>query len=188
MNKNFEMTLTDLEATTVGEVFRHQPCTAHFIRTCFRDSLVKQFSSSAGSIYPMMKRLEKRGILESKSQKEGLRRVRYYRVTDVGQSSLRSWLEPQFPDTDLLTVDPIRTRMLYLGRIPKSGREKWFAALERELKSKLDEVRKQLSVIDSTHSDCIYQELAVENAIADLKSRLKWLSMAKSRLRANGLV
>lgn len=180
--------LTDLEAAAVGEILNHQPCTAHFIRTCFRESLTSHFSNSAGSVYPMMKRLEKRGVLESSSRKEGQRYVRYYHVTAVGQSDLRKWLSTDLAEQELISIDPTRTRMLYLNRLSKSKRVNWFDCRERELKAQLANIKKQSQRIDPSTRAAIFQELAIENAIVNFQSRLKWLGKAKSRLKSEGLL
>lgn len=178
--------LTDLEAAAVGEILKHQPCTAHFIRTCFRESLTSHFSNSAGSVYPMMKRLEKRRVLKSVKSKEGRRYVRYYSVTSEGQADLRRWLTTDLGDQELISIDPIRTRLLYLHRLPKSKRVGWINRRKNELKTQIAEIRKQSLRIDSGSRDAIYQELAIENAVVNIQTRLKWLGKVESRLRSEG--
>lgn len=178
--------LTDLEAAAIGDILKHQPCTAHFIRTCFRNSPANHFSDSAGSVYPMMKRLENRGLLESRLQQDGQRQVRYYSCTDAGRTALRKWLGPPIGDDVTLAIDPIRTRILYLYRLSKTQRLKWFAEVEQSLRHKLSVVQAQLADRDPALVDALYLDLADENAIAELRSRLKWLAQAKARLLSNG--
>ncbi len=182
------MLLSDLEAAAIGDILKHQPCTAHFIRTCFRESPAKHFSDSAGSVYPMMRRLEKNGYLESYEQQDGQRMVRYYRCTSAGKTALQRWLGPPVPESATLTVDPVRTRILYLGRLPKSRRTKWFDEIESALQAKLKLIQQELGDRDLSQSDAPYLNLADENAIMELKTRLRWLSIARRQLEEQGLL
>lgn len=178
--------ITDLEAAAIGEILKHRQCTAHFIRTSFRDSPANQFSDSAGSVYPMMKRLEKRGLLDSVMQTEGVRQVRYYRCTSKGKAELQQWIGPPVVSSVTLTIDPIRTRILYLGRLPKSKRNKWFDEVEVLILQKLKEVQTQLANVSTEKPEAIYLRLADENAVQELRSRLKWLLDAKNKLIESG--
>ncbi len=132
--------LTELEAAALGDVKRHQPCTAHFIRMQFRASPAARFSDSAGSIYPLMKRLEKRGFVRSQLQRDGERDVRYYSCTVNGLKALREWIGPPFQPDVTLTVDPLRTRVLYLEYLSPHRRSEWLEEAERVLKDKLEDI------------------------------------------------
>ena len=177
--------LSDLEAAAVGEVLKHQPCTAHFIRTCFRDSLARHFSDSSGSVYPMMKRLEQRGVLESTRRKDGKRHVRHYRVTGPGRAALRKWLGPPISEDVTLTIDPLRTRLLYLQRLPKAKRALWISEVESAIRQKLKDVKCQHSNLNVNSADALYQQLAIENGISELNSRLSWLARVRRQLKNN---
>jgi len=178
--------ITDLEAAAIGEILKHRQCTAHFIRTSFRNSPANQFSDSAGSVYPMMKRLEKRGLLDSVIRTEGMRQVRYYRCTSEGKTELQQWIGPPVDSSVTLTIDPIRTRILYLNRLPKSKRNKWFDEVESLILQKLKEIQAQLANLSMGKPESIYLKLADENAIQELRSRLKWLLDAKGKLLESG--
>ena len=162
----------------------HQPCTAHFVRTCFRDSPAKHFSDSAGSVYPMMKRMEKLGLLTSEIKREGQRDVRYYRSTSYGKESLRKWVGPPIDDSAMLTIDPLRTRMLYLGVLSRAKRKIWFRNVEERLKEKLDSIidfrNHARASVDPINQ--VFMSIAHENAVMELQTRLKWLKKAKEKL------
>lgn len=181
-------TLSDLEASAIGDIQKYESCTAHFIRTCFRNSPAKRFSDSAGSVYPMMKRLEARGLIESVVKKEGQRKVRYYQVTESGREALRLWIGPPVSDSAMLTVDPLRTRMLYLGHISKANRRRWFEELETMLNEKLEAISDQKRTHPADSPDLVFLKLADENAMMEIKTRLKWLAKAKQQLRAEGIL
>jgi DNA-binding PadR family transcriptional regulator len=47
------------------------------------------YKLSAGTLYPLLHRLEKRGLLRSNGQRSGPRIRRVYRITPAGRSALR---------------------------------------------------------------------------------------------------
>lgn len=136
----------------------------------------------------MMKRLEKRELLTSEAKTEGAREVRYYRCTRAGRQELQNWLGPPCDETVTLTIDPIRTRILYLYRLPKAKRKKWFDEVEVQLRRKLEQVIAQHRDHPIGKADSIFLRLADENAIAELRSRLRWIADAKRQLRDSGFL
>ena len=182
--------LTDLEAAALGDIMEHQPCTAHFIRTSFRDSPAKHFSDSAGSVYPMMKRMEKLALISSKVQREGQRDVSYYRATAKGREALRRWVGPPIDESAMLTVDPLRTRMLYVGFLSRAKRTSWFKSVETELIAQLELVEEfhDQALASVGDKNQIFMSIAHENAVMGLHARLQWLKKAKDRLVKAGLM
>ena len=55
--------LTDLEQAALGVVWRDGPCTPYQVRKQFLDSPTPSWSGSAGTIYPLMRRLEDMGLV-----------------------------------------------------------------------------------------------------------------------------
>ncbi|MCG2829189.1 PadR family transcriptional regulator [Methanothermobacter sp. K4] len=51
------------------------------------------FRVEEGTIYPLLRRLESEGILESKWNTGGGRPRKYYRITDYGKKVRKKWLE-----------------------------------------------------------------------------------------------
>lgn len=177
--------LTDLEAAAVGCVIATDSCTAHFIRTRFRVSSTSRFSNSAGSIYPLMQRLEKRGLLSSKLRREGKRNVRYYSANPQARRALKQWLTPPDDQLALLSIDPLRTRMLYLELLTPRQRAAWLDEIENGLKQSLSNI--QESHADQT-SPTTFVELAFENAHLTSLARLEWIRLSRRRLKKAGLI
>lgn len=177
--------LTDLEAAALGCAHAHQPCTAHFVRTQFGLSPSARFSDSAGSVYPLMRRLEQRGMLSAQLRREGRRDVRYYTATAAGRRALKAWLGPPFEVGAVCTFDPLRTRMLYLELLSPRQREAWLDEVEHTL-------RQHLATIDehehSGASTDLFDELASENARLETLARLEWQKLARRRLARAGLL
>ncbi|MHC4975463.1 MAG: hypothetical protein ACYTF7_02515 [Planctomycetota bacterium] len=126
----------------------------------------------------MMRRLEDRGLLRSRSRREGHRDVSYYSCPRKGTQLLRQWVGPPLDAKAAITIDPLRTRILSLGLLSSEEREEWFQNAETILKDHLRmiEHRKEQS------SRTIYTTLADENARIETLARLRWLRDARSRL------
>ena len=181
--------LTDLEAAALGCVYRNFPCTAHFVRTQFRESHSARFSDSAGSVYPTMKRLQNRELLNSYLQKDGQRMVRYYECTMAGRAALRRWIGPPLGDDVAITIDPLRTRILHLELLSPRRRAQWLEQAETTLQQKLVELDEHEGREDKSASTRdLFFEMADENAQMEIESRLKWIQRARRRFRAAGLL
>lgn len=119
---------TDLEAFTLGLIWRHGPCTAYMVRRLMADSPSSQWSGSAGAIYPLVRRLERRGLLRSSAAVDDGRRTRNYVITRRGITALQSWIGPPLAD-DAVTVahDPLRSRARFLGVLSAAEQRAWVA-------------------------------------------------------------
>ena len=56
-------TTSELEGAVLGVIWQEGPCTAYTIRKQFVASPSPQWSGSAGAIYPLVRRLEKKRLL-----------------------------------------------------------------------------------------------------------------------------
>ncbi len=125
---------TDLEQAVLGVVWRDGPCTPYEVRKQFLDSPTPSWSGSAGTIYPLMKRLEAVGLLSSKDAGRDKRSTKLYRVTAAGRRALASWLQPPLAaDAVSPGADPVRTRLLFVELLSKTERRKFFAEVTQQL-------------------------------------------------------
>jgi DNA-binding PadR family transcriptional regulator len=129
-----DRSLTELEGATLGAVVRDGPCTSYGVKELFRASPSEFWSGSAGSIYPLMKRLEQRGLVTSESGSTGRRGHHTYRATAKGRRAFMRWLTDA-ERAAAMGFDPLRTRLVFLGQIPARARDEFFdkvgAALDR---------------------------------------------------------
>ena len=117
--------LTDLEAVTIAFIQRRQPCTPYQVRRSFEKSATTRFSSSAGSIYPLMRRLSDRGYIHSvDGESDGRNSIRY-RVTAMGRRKVRQWITGSGDQSLIGVYDPIRSRLLNLSLLPKRDQISW---------------------------------------------------------------
>src|SRR5215472_1216720 len=90
--------LSELEGVVLGILWREGPRTAYAIRQVFLRSSSPQWASSAGTIYPLVQRLEKRSLIRSEPRPTGRRQARRYMLTPAGKRMLGRWIGPPLPD------------------------------------------------------------------------------------------
>lgn len=171
---------TELESCVLGIVWERGPCTAYVIRTVFKASLSSYWSGSAGAIYPLVARLEARGLIAAKTAAWGERSKKELTITPEGLAALRSWLQP-LPDwTGSPPVDPIRTRMFFLGVLPK---EEWTAFLgdaEARIRADIEAVREECETLQRKGETL--NALATRGGLYAQEARLRWLTEVRREL------
>jgi DNA-binding PadR family transcriptional regulator len=120
--------LTELEGAALGAVARDGPCTSYAVKELFRASPSEFWSGSAGSIYPLMKRLEQRGLVASESGSTGRRGHRTYRATARGRRAFARWMTDA-ERTAAMGFDPLRTRLVFVGQLSARVRTEFCAAV-----------------------------------------------------------
>lgn len=172
---------TELESAVLGVVWQDGPCTPYAIRQHFRDSRAPRWSGSAGAIYPLVQRLELRGLVRSKQGARGKREQRNYRITPRGLSAFRKWLKAPPGQTDATLVhDPLRTRLFFLAAIPRDEARSVVSeaidALRREAAQAKEDCRK------SANDKCPFSHFAARNALLLTRARIRWLTEVQEEL------
>ncbi|HZN05057.1 MAG TPA: helix-turn-helix transcriptional regulator, partial [Candidatus Polarisedimenticolia bacterium] len=90
--------LTELEGCVLGVLSTLGPCTAYVVRCHFLESPSPYWSGSAGSIYPLLKRLRGLGLVQERPREEGRRRSILLSLTAAGRTALAGWLLPPLPE------------------------------------------------------------------------------------------
>ncbi len=120
--------LTELEGATLGVVLRDGPCTSYAVKELFRASPSEFWSGSAGSIYPLMQRLETRGLVASEQGSTGRRSRKEYRITAAGRRAFRRWLTDAERAAGM-GFDPLRTRLVFFDQLSPEARARFHAAV-----------------------------------------------------------
>jgi DNA-binding PadR family transcriptional regulator len=125
--------LTELEGAVLATIKRSGALTAYAVKEVFARSPSHFWSGSAGAVYPLLKRLEARGLVDSKDVSQTRRPKREFAVSAKGDFALLTWL------TDVerainVGYDPLRTRLQFSDLVP-----------EKQLNAFLDEVESQVS-------------------------------------------
>lgn len=169
--------LTDLEAVVLGLVLRSGGATAYAVRRSLEASPAARFSDSAGSVYPLVRRLARRGLLAGRAARNGARRSTVWRCTPAGEQGLRAWLEVPAELGELVTADPLRTRVIYLGALAPAARRRWLARAEQGLRAHRAAIAERLRAEQDP-----WMALAHRNALLQADARLAWLGEARAQL------
>ena len=120
--------LSELEACVLGLVWSEGPCTAYQVHRTLKASPSPHWSGSAGAIYPVFRRLEERALLLTRPVRRGRREGKECRLSPAGRRALREWLGPPLPGWVVsLPIDPLRTRLRFLGALSPSRRRTFLA-------------------------------------------------------------
>ncbi|MDX1994566.1 MAG: PadR family transcriptional regulator [bacterium] len=183
--------LTSLEYVVLG-LIAYEPQSGYSIVTYFEDR-DSSWSASPGSIYPMLKRLEKLGVIEGELEIEHETRPRkIYRLTPLGEKMLDEWLKI------VPSVRPFyEQRELAMWRFQMM--EKRFT-IEETLRW-LRDYRDQITYADAVHQVydagikaaydeiggfSIFRQLAMEAYVMEMNAIRMWVDMAIMRLEMHG--
>lgn len=158
-----------LENLVLARIDRDGPITAYRVRALFAASPTDALSASTGSIYPLLERLERRGLVARGPHADG-RGTRLLTITAAGAGQVQRWL---LSDADLghLPVDPLRTRASFLGKLSAPRLRAWLRKALRASEKKLAQVEHFFRTEALPESDC----WAHENAVRLLRARIEWL-------------
>jgi DNA-binding PadR family transcriptional regulator len=172
--------LSELECFTLGLVWQIGPCTPYVIRKRMLDSPSTQWSGSAGTIYPLMRRLKRSGLLCVKQEATGRRKHETYSITPAGLKELKAWIGPPMgEEAKTVTHDPLRARVRFLGALTRRQQLAWLNAAMDLLK----EVERRVKEWEDlyTHDDEFLQ-LVGRTGELDVQSRRKWVREAIERV------
>lgn len=156
--------LTDLEGAALAEIAKRGSATSYVVAQAFAGSPSEFWSGSAGAVYPMIKRLAARGLLNAETATTGRRPRQDFCLTDQGMAALLGWLL----DCDRaagLGFDPLRTRLVHLDLVPAPQRKQFLAGV----RSKLAERAADQTFENQPLSRKVYETW--------LKARARWLAM-----------
>ena len=180
-NKSSARNLTDLEGVVLAFVYRHQPCTPYAIRQSFKKSPTSQFSNSAGSIYPLVRRLAERKYLQLDSTGADGRGSSKYSLSPLGVSKIRAWLDNLENASAIGIYDPIRSRLANLNLLSNHEQILWLKrmiGLLGQQKELITAYETQEFLGQDRLYDIVREGLWAENA-----QRLRWLNNALTKLQ-----
>ena len=122
-------TLTELEGAVLATIAERGPMTAYGLKEIFRRSPSGFWSGSAGAVYPLVKRLEARGLLTSAETSASKRPKREFAISTEGQRLMRAWIADVAQATNL-GYDPLRTRAQFSHLLDQDQRDIFFDAVE----------------------------------------------------------
>ena len=90
-NVSDEAKVTEHEGMLLALVLRQQPVTAYQLFRMFEQSPVTSINSSKGQLYPAIRRLRERGLLDARKVAGDGRKSEALSVTAAGREAVRAW-------------------------------------------------------------------------------------------------
>ncbi|MGJ8663889.1 MAG: helix-turn-helix transcriptional regulator [Marinicella sp.] len=172
--------LSELEGVSLGIIYNFQPCTAYFVRGQLKSSPSSHWQASAGSVYPLVARLEELGLL-SASEDGDKRGRKYLTVTQTGEQQIKEWvLSGAQQDLVSAIMDPIRTRIAFLQLLDRSEQSQYLNELISLMEQFFDETLIKLQ--QSPKEQDVYGYLVALGAMQTSEARLNWLYEVRKSL------
>jgi DNA-binding PadR family transcriptional regulator len=168
--------LTDNEGALLSLVLREQPITGYQIGKCFENSPVHTFNTSKGKLYPLIHRLEARGLLAAQAVPGDQRGTQQFVCTAAGKDVLKNWVQSIRPENELLP-DPLRKKVQAFGLLSRSERLEWVEAAIAQLERKLAAVEAW-----PAESEGAFGALVTLSARSALEARLQWLHRVREHV------
>jgi DNA-binding PadR family transcriptional regulator len=166
--------LSELEACVLGLVWIEGPCTPYRVQQILRSSPSPHWSGSAGAVYPLFKRLERRGLIRARAVRQGRRAGRHCRLSPAGLEALRAWLGPPLPDWIAgLPIDPLRTRLRFLAALPPRRRMESVAAAREAVARNVATIRADCRRL--AREDDPFEYAMARGGLRVARARLAWL-------------
>lgn len=173
--------LSELEGVCLGIVRKHEPCTAYRVRLELKGAPSSHWRASAGSVYPLLARLEEEGLVETTSDKKDGRGRKHMKVSNQGRAALQKWLlagaDPRLVSS---VSDPLRSRMFFLDLLGAVQQAKYVDKLIEAVESYLVKTRDHLENVSDTND--LYDYLGSLGAVKMTEARLEWLRVVRDRL------
>jgi DNA-binding PadR family transcriptional regulator len=192
MSNKPERDLTSLEYIVMG-LIGMEPQSGYSIINYFEEGQYS-WSASPGSIYPMLKRLEKSGVIEGTLEVESETRSRkVYNLTPIGETLLDDWLR------EIPKMRPFyEQRELAMLRFQFMETRFNIQQIVEWLDGYLDTVRLTdghrvsyqealLQALAETGKSSIHKQLLMEATMMELNTLRTWLELARARVAAMGI-
>ncbi|MBT8098521.1 MAG: PadR family transcriptional regulator [Gammaproteobacteria bacterium] len=181
MTTRRQRALSELEGVCLGIIYKYDACTAYRVRQELKEAPSSHWQASAGSVYPLLKRLEDDGFLKSSADKSDGRGRKTISISRQGRQALNSWILSGTDQAHISSVtDPIRSRMFFLAALPKAQRRMYLDQVTAETKRYLRETRQRLDARENPAD--LYDYLGALGAVKLTEARLDWLLTVQSTL------
>ena len=161
--------ITEHEGMLLALMLRQQPVTAYQLFRFFETSPVTSINASKGQLYPAIKRLRQRGLIDGRKVAGDGRGAEELSVTEAGAEAVRTWVR-DIDGTHIALDDPLRTRILSFDLLSREERLQWIArakALVKQRRAIVDDYNQSVTVP--------YQDFAYSSVVEALRTRMDWL-------------
>ena len=175
--------LTELDFCVLGVIWECGPLSPYRVRIRFEESNTAAWSSSAGSIYPSIRRLMRAGLAVASSRQDA-RGTRHVAITAKGREHLRAWVVDLPPETGTATADPIRTRAQCVTSVPYEDRLRFLENARVVTRAALREVEMVTKRKPAT-PNAMLEYVGNLGSIFELRARLQWLNRVTNLLKTS---
>lgn len=144
-----------------------------------------RWSAESGSVYRVLRRLEKDNLLRE-ARKVGVpnRERTEYELTPHGEATLDSWLTFA-PDRSELAflVDPIRTRCFFLTRLKPADQIRTVKTWLQESKLFIADLERDMAA--TAHKETAMRQMTYQNLLFLAQARHEWLRRMLAMLKAS---
>jgi DNA-binding PadR family transcriptional regulator len=172
--------VSEIEGCVLALAWDEGPLTPYAIRKVFLNSPSPQWSGSAGTIYPLVNRLLRRGWIRSEMRLRGKRRGNQISLTAAGLKALRRWLAVPLQDWVAgVPPDPLRTRVRFLGALPRDKQRQFIRQARRRTQDHLHAVEEDCKVRRSAGN---FQFLMARGALLSMRARCAFVREVEKTL------
>jgi DNA-binding PadR family transcriptional regulator len=182
--------LTSLEYVVLG-LIGLKPQSGYDIINYFAPAGAYRWSASPGAIYPVLKRLEKQGIIDAELEMvRELRPRKLYRLSQLGTELLEAWLRevpPLLPLYEQREMAMWRFQFME-GRLTTSEIVRWIDDYLDGLRG-YDYGRRIytdaiMAAMTEHGQESVHQQLLLESTLMEINTLRTWLEMARTRITA----
>lgn len=184
-----DRSLTALEFVVLG-LMGMEPQTGYSIVNYFDEGMYS-WSASPGSIYPMLKRLEKQKIIEGELEMEHETRPRkMYRLTPLGEVLLDGWLRespkmrPFYEQRELGMLKFQFMQSRFTIRETLTWINNYLDTVTVADAHRASYTEALLAALNEQGKSSAFNQLLLEGAMMDQATLRSWLEMARARLEA----
>ncbi|MDH4298952.1 MAG: PadR family transcriptional regulator [Cyclobacteriaceae bacterium] len=175
--------LTHIDYAILG-LLKQRPVSGYKIRMTFKKTALGNFSSSPGTIYPALKRLETLGMVKKKSHvsKKG---HELFTITKTGIRALTEWLQQPVMKEDVAkNLNLLLLRFAFMdGLCSKENMQKFLESFKLATAKYIAELVK-FQETESRHLP-LSGRLAFAHGIASYKTTLRWCKTAQLQVSKN---
>lgn len=164
-----EKELTENEGMLLALVLQQQPITAYRLLKLYEHSPLSSINASKGQVYPAIRRLRKRGLLEGRKIVGDGRKSEHLSASNEGREAARRWT--QCIDSSLIVLDdPLRTRIFSFDLLTREEQIHWIERAKSLVKQRWALVDEHNRTVTAP-----FQYFAQRYVIETLKVKLEWL-------------
>lgn len=162
-------------------VIQNQPLSGYRIRKMFEETALGNYSSSPGSIYPALKRLQKFELVEKVKLSDSIKSQ--FQITQNGKQILQTWLSKPLEKKEVeKKIDELFLRFAFMDTLVDYKHKIIFLKSFRDLLSSYIGELQEYHRNESNNMP-LHGRLAYEYGIESNKTALKWCKKALLQLK-----